>query len=469
MAPAEAALEPISKDPILPCFALGAHQKLKQFTGREEIMRIMDGHLLPPAPAFDSVDTLPTSSAPERRDLLRSFALCGLSGMGKTQLAVQYAYSRKDKFEAIFWLVADDAQILASNVAQIAQWLGLEDDSADIAASRDVAMQWLSKPLRRTSVKDEPANVVDWLIIFDNVDNFDVLSENWPKSGRGSVLVTSRHAFAKDNLYMANGINLPPLTNLESEELIQRLTHVKADVSQKEALSIIARKLDGLPLAISQMSGVFLNMGLSYTVLLKYFNQEGIEAFLKKQSGSNGQGVSSLATLWALDRLSDSTRTLLQVMFLLDPDHIPEDLLIGKNSEVKLEQYPKTSVDYYKATAELSTSSLINHNGNQMSIHRLIQDTGKSMMSGEELIATFQAAISLVVSAWQFQSMKEHHSVARFRKCEGVFPSVLQLKKGLEPLIREPGDFPFDIRVARLFNDTGWYDPTPHGCEYSDH
>lgn len=469
MAPAEAAFEPISKDPILPCFALGAHQRLDQFTGRQEIMRTMDGHLLPPAPTPDSMDALPTSSASERRGILRSFALCGLGGMGKTELAVEYAYSRKDKFEAIFWLVADDTQILASNVAQIAQWLGLEDDSSDIAASRDVAMQWLSKPLRRTLVKDEPANVVDWLIIFDNVDNFDVLSENWPKFGRGSVLVTSRHAFAKDNLYVANGISLPPLMNLESEALIQRLTHVKADVSQKEALSIIAQKLDGLPLAINQMSGVFRDLGLSYTDFLKYHNEEGIEALLKKQSESISQGVSSLATLWALDRLSKSTRTLLQVICLLDPDHIPEDLLIDKNSEVKLEHYPKSRGDYYNARSELVSSSLINHNADQISLHRLIQDTAKSMMSGEELIAAFQAAISLVVSAWQVQSMKEHHSVARFSKCEGVFPSVLRLKNGLEPLIQEPGDFPFDIRVAKLFNDTGWYDPTPHGCEYRHH
>ena len=58
------------------------------------------------------------------------------------------------------------------------------------------------------------------------------------------------------------------------------------------------------------------------------------------------------------------------------------------------------------------------------------------MMSNEELIAAFQAAVNLIFSAWEFQSMKEHHSVARFSKCESVFPSVLRLKNGLESLIQ---------------------------------
>ena len=340
-------------------------------------MRNIDKHLLPPPATPDPADVILDSDASEGPETLRSFALCGLGGMGKTEIAVEYAYSRKDKFEAIFWLGADDAQILASNFAQIAQRLGLEDDSSDFAASRDVAMGWLSQPLRKTSESDEPGNVVNWLIIFDNVDNFDVLSENWPKFGRGSVLVTSRDPFAKHNLYVEKGMNLPPLMKSESEMLMQRLTHVRADSSQQKALSVIAQKLDGLPLAINQMSGVFRGLRLSYTDFLDYYNEEGIEALLKKQSELTGQDVSSLVTVWALDRLSQSTKTLLRVICLLDPDQIPEELLIDKDKEVKLEHYPKSRGDYYNARSELVSSSLINQSAGQVSLHRLIQDTAK--------------------------------------------------------------------------------------------
>ena len=432
---------------------------MDHFSGRQDIMDIIDEHLLHPIAESEPTGPEPGQSASKSEEQLLSYAICGLGGIGKTELAVEYAYSRKGKFEAIFWLAADDAKILASDFAHIAQRLGLEDDSSDFAASRDIALGWLSQPLRKTSEPDTPENVVKWLLIFDNVDNLDVLSEYWPKFGRGSVLVTSRDPFAKHNLYMEQGMNLPPLLTTESEMLMQRLTHVRADAFQKQALSIIAQKLDGLPLAITQMSGVFRRLRLSYTDFLKYYNEEGIEKLFRKQTDlSDGQSISSLATVWALDRLSREARALLQVICLLDPDNIPEEILIDKSSEVKLEHYPKSRGDYYDARLELVSSSLVNQNADQerLSLHRLIQDTVKAMMNQEGLVAAFQAATSLIISAWEFQSMKEHHSIARFSKCETVFPSVLRLKNGLEPHIKESPDFPVDIRVARLFNDTGW-------------
>jgi hypothetical protein len=470
--PAETALEVTSKDPILPLFSLGSRQRLDNFLGRQDILSKIDEYLLPTNIKLDSTSIQPGNQLTEKEEILRSFAICGLGGMGKTELAVEYAYSRKHAFEAIFWLGADDAKILASNFAQIAQKLKLEDDDSDFAASRDVAMAWLSQPLRKTSEPDTPENTVSWLIIFDNVDNLDVLADYWPKFGRGSVLVTSRDPFAKHNLYMENGINLTPLRKTESEALMQRLTYVKAEPHQQQALSMIAEKLDGLPLAINQMSAVFRRLRLSYTDFLKYYDEEGIESLFQKRIDSvDTKGFSSLATVWALDQLSTGTRALLRVICLLDPDDIPEELLIDKLDEVKLDHYPKSRGDYYQARLELVSSSLIIQNAAQekLSLHRLIQDTTKAMMNKEELYAAFQAATCLILSAWEFQSMQQHHSVARFSKCELVFPSVLRLKIGLEPIIRKSNDYPLDVRLARLLNDTGWYEVMKSESECAAH
>ncbi|KAK3328632.1 hypothetical protein B0T19DRAFT_462261 [Cercophora scortea] len=468
LVPREAAMEITSRDPMLPCFSLGSHRKMDRFLGRQDVMKLIDDVLLPPLATDSGVAEVPTTpeshssrSATESNEL-RAFAICGLGGMGKTELAVEYAYSRKERFEAIFWLSADDDKILASNFAQISQRLGLEDDVSDFVASRDVVMGWLSQPLRKVAGPDTPDNTVNWLIIFDNVDNLDVISDYWPKLGRGSVLLTSRDPYAKHSLYVQRGIDLPPLSSSESEALMQRLTHVKADSSQKGALSDIAQKLAGLPLAINQMSGVFRRLRLSYTDFLKYYNEEGIEGLFEKGSSSeptDPHRIRSLATVWALDRLSKGTRALLQVICLLDPDDIPEDMLIDTSGHVKLERYPRTRGQYYDARSELVGSSLVNRDPEQekLGLHRLIQETAKAMMSKQELVEAFQAASSLVISAWPFQSLKEHHSVERFSRCEPIFPSVLRLKNGLEPLIHGSAEFPLDIDLARLFNDTGWY------------
>ncbi|KAM4057224.1 tetratricopeptide repeat domain-containing protein [Hirsutella rhossiliensis] len=370
---------------------------------------------------------------------LRSFAICGLGGIGKTQLAVEYAYSRRDKFEAIFWLSADEPDILAKHFAYITEALGLDDELSDLAACRDVAMGWLSEPLRKRSEPESPENTVNWLIIFDNLDNLDVVADYWPKFGRGSVLVTSRDYFAKHTMHVEHGRDLMPLSN---------------DDSEKEALATIATKSDGLPLAISQLSGIFRHLRLSsYAAFLKYLNEEGIQGIFEKHSEpTDSHRISTLATVWALDKLSSGTRALLQVISLLDPDDILEEQLIDKANVRNRAAATASLADKTSALQIAGDTDL-----EKISLHRLIQVTSRGMMSKEELVAAFQAVTNLIIVSWPMQDMKEHHSIARLDKCENIFPSVLRLKIGLEALIKDSIDFPLNIRAARLFNDTGWY------------
>jgi hypothetical protein len=53
--------------------------------------------------------------------------------------------------------------------------------------------------------------------------------------------------------------------------------------------------------------------------------------------------------------------------------------------------------------------------------------------------------------------MREHHWIARFPKCETIFPSILRLKSRAEEFIRDGRDYALNIELAKLLNDTGWY------------
>ncbi|KAJ4251080.1 hypothetical protein NW762_011731 [Fusarium torreyae] len=458
LVPVETTLDVAKRDPILPCYLVGDHYQKDYFVGREDILQIIDNHLLYPV-SHDLTDPRIYQNADFTLDL-RSFAICGLGGIGKTELAIQYAHTRKDHFEAIFWLKADDRKVLASDFANIAVRLGLEDDnSLDITASCDIVMGWLAKPLRDSSQPDDPRNYVNWLLIFDNVDNLDVLADYWPKLGFGSVMVTSRDPNARQNIYIHHGLHLPPLTNSETEGLMQQLTNVMADGLQREALAKIAEDLAGLPLVINQMSGLFRSFRLSYVDFLKFLREDGIKNLYERQPAANGtERVQSLVTFWALDQLSAPTKALLQVICLLDPDDIPEDFLIDNKHQVRLSGYPTDRESFYTARKELLSSSLVNQmDNNKLSLHRLVQDAAKAMMGPAKLAQAFQSASKLLVSAWPFQSMKEHHSTARFSKCEVLFSSVLRLKDGLYTMLESDFKFALDLSIARLFNDTGWY------------
>ena len=130
------------------------------------------------------------------------FVLYGLGGMGKTQLAVEFARRNHRKFSLVFWLDGRTEDSLKQSIAtcasripegQIAEssrvYSATSDGNVD-AVVRDV-MSWLRRP-----------DNTDWLMIFDNVDqdsrgcNADLDAYNVTRylsgADHGSVLITTR-------------------------------------------------------------------------------------------------------------------------------------------------------------------------------------------------------------------------------------------------------------------------------------
>ena len=165
-------------------FSLKGIPAINQFIGRQEdLKRIKD--------LFDK--------APSRRKVV---VLCGMGGIGKTQLAVEFLRMHKDDYTAIFWLDGSSEEQLRQSIADAARRIPREELDADTTAAlkdsaseKDVVvrgvLQWLSLP---TNTR--------WMLIFDNVDH-DYLSETddssafnikryFPTADGGSILVTSR-------------------------------------------------------------------------------------------------------------------------------------------------------------------------------------------------------------------------------------------------------------------------------------
>lgn len=80
------------------------------FFGRNDIHQEIEAALLP----------LNEQSSRLRPGKLLSSALCGMRGVGKTQIAIQFALTRKDHFDAVFWIQADDLTKFVKAISQIA-------------------------------------------------------------------------------------------------------------------------------------------------------------------------------------------------------------------------------------------------------------------------------------------------------------------------------------------------------------
>lgn len=58
----------------------------------------------------------------------KTFVLAGLGGMGKTQIAIEYAFRHRDTYQVVLWAHADGEAKLAESYSNFADELGLANN-----------------------------------------------------------------------------------------------------------------------------------------------------------------------------------------------------------------------------------------------------------------------------------------------------------------------------------------------------
>lgn len=167
------------------------------FVGRDDILEQLDKILLPSDRALASVEAASVET-------MKYAAFCGIGGLGKIEIALQFVVTRKENFDAIFWIRAESTEKLENDFSQITLALGLEDanETRNQVVSRELAKGWLSNP---TKILDTDLDTIgqreaSWLIVFDNAHDPDILTNYVQLFGSGSLLVTSRSPLAKNLL-----------------------------------------------------------------------------------------------------------------------------------------------------------------------------------------------------------------------------------------------------------------------------
>lgn len=231
----EIKLSPTPYDPRNSVFFVPYPQKGNQVIGREEALQAVHEQL----------------TKGRRTAIGQTAAFQGLGGLGKTQLAVEYAYRYKNEYpNGVIWLNADqniDAQL--TEIAVAAKWIAPESEhnyKLDIARQR----------LRAYS---------DCLIVFDNLEEQTAIKDYLPESqANPHILVTSRTE--------QPGFTPVPLELLNKELslklLLQEAGREPKTKDEIDAAREIAETLDGLPLAL-ELAGAYLR--LRHTVNLQQY------------------------------------------------------------------------------------------------------------------------------------------------------------------------------------------------------
>ena len=125
-------------------------------------------------------------------------AISGLGGVGKTQVALQFAYSVKQDYPdfSIFWVQASSMETFERGCIEMATALGIRQESKDDV--KKLVQRWLCGK-----------KAGKWLLIVDNADDLDLLrgfeqTEGLltflPESEDGLIIFTTRHGEVAQSL-----------------------------------------------------------------------------------------------------------------------------------------------------------------------------------------------------------------------------------------------------------------------------
>ncbi|KAL8960009.1 MAG: hypothetical protein Q9193_003215 [Seirophora villosa] len=413
------------------------------------------------------------------------FALCGLGGIGKTEIALEFAYRHRYKFDFVFWAQADNAAILHESCLAISLSLGLLDHSGekDFNTVRKSLLDWLEKPQKLAPAPDcaSPSQTIryvpaKWLLILDGFNDLE-RSRVFALHGNGSVLITSRDPSAKMMFSSEQaGLDLPCMELDDGAELLMRLSESGQD--QRGAARNLSYVLGRLPLALSQMARLG-RRGNSLIEILGRYKQLSQQGRLHRKDTpiSTTNYPHSIATVWKMDELSPAARALLKVISFLDPYHIQHGLfskLVWEHSSLP---FPKDDFTYQQAGNELVRSSLIQSMGDsELSLHTLVQDVANAALGDEEFDELFNFVVYMIWVSWPSAMppasrwdtnlhppvCNQRNQVTRWPWCQTLFPHIIRLKDLWDLTDRRSPRFATiapitKLRFAALLNDAVWY------------
>jgi tetratricopeptide (TPR) repeat protein len=265
-------------------------------------------------PRFTGRDDLLTEIHQRLADAERGASACtllGMSGIGKTQLAAEYAHRFSTDYDLVWWVNSDDRNIQRDRLGELAVELGLR-----IGSEPGERIRAVREALRR----GEPYS--NWLVIFDGFDEIGGIETLLPQ-GPGHVLVTSRNRAWNEHTEV---IEVPAFQRAESTGyLMRRAPHISADEADE-----VAAEFGDVPLPLVQAASWLGESGMEAPEYLRMVRERRLTTVDEPITGE-GFPQSSM-TSWSilLNRLRRSQPQAIDILGLCTsfaPGRIPLGLV----------------------------------------------------------------------------------------------------------------------------------------------
>jgi tetratricopeptide (TPR) repeat protein len=358
-------------------------------------------------------------------------AITGMGGIGKTRLAIEYAWRHQDDFTALLFVSAGTPEDLAANLARLSdpEFLDLPEYLLGEQRKQSTAvLQWLQKN-------------TGWLLIFDNVDTVaavQAVQALVARLGGGRVLITSRIGRWESSV---TAIGLELLSeDAAVAYLLERTAGGRQPQPDDEAQAhALAQELGLLALALEH-AAAYINARRTSLAAYRQLWQSARDRLLKYHDALVTHYPNSLAATWltSFEQLTDKGRRLLSILAWLAAEPIPRTLLeasggpfaaeseeelpeerrpslvrrllrllgrlkrgplsAGAENERRKERQQKFAMDAEDALADLDTYSLVSWSPEKtaFSVHGLVQEVTRRNQAGEEKKGHVGAALRWV-------------------------------------------------------------------------
>lgn len=351
------------------------------FTGREEILTalytILNSH--------------------KAAALTQAQAISGLGGIGKTQIAVEYAYRYRNYYQAILWVTGSSRDTLLADFAMLAKLLDLQEQHEQ---DQDIVVR---------AVKRWLSTQENWLLILDNVDDVEMAVDFLPMQGVGNILLTTRQQALGS---IAQSIEVVKMGVEEGVMFLARRTMsltpnipLEQSMRENQALAVeIVTALDGLPLALDQAGAYIEETRCGFSAYLDLYRTRRKE-LLSRRGRFPLNHPEPVAATWSLsfeqiEQENSAAADLLRLLVFFNPDAIAEEIISEGAAELGPTLAPVASdpLELDAAIELLLRYSLLRRNPEKkfLSIHRLVQAVLKDGMEQDAQLLWVERAIRAI-------------------------------------------------------------------------
>ena len=335
--------------------------------------------------------------------------ILGLSGVGKTQVALEYAHRFQSEYDVVWWMNCGQSQYVDASLADLGQRMRATFSTSlpEEGGVTEVAQQVLE-------LLSEGRPDQRWLLIYDNAEDIKEVEPLLPDGG-GHILITSRNAGWKE---LGSSAELEVFAR---EDSIDHLRWRMSEITDAEA-DQVARVLGDMPLAVAAAGALIAEIGISVSEYLRQLELQ--PAMVLPEGHLLHDYPPAVAKAWnlSLDQLQEKSppaARLLEICAMMAQD-ISLGLINGQAMADTLKEFDPTiseraMIDRLIRQIDLFALIKFDPNAEHIQVHTVVQAVVFERMAEEDRETARRAVHRAVSAARPDEDVDDPRSWPRYR------------------------------------------------------